>query len=132
MTQSEKARQMKLVFSRIFLAAVSLLVVYLSHQPSLKPPFELIPYQDKLFHFAEFGGLGLALVVNRDIFGTKHTRAMMLLAGVLWAVLDELHQSFVPGRDSSLQDIAADTAGLVFAVWLFCCFVKRTALRRKK
>ncbi|MCD6589312.1 MAG: VanZ family protein [Candidatus Fermentibacteraceae bacterium] len=110
---------MAVIFRRGFLILVSFLVVYLSHQPSLKPPLELFPHQDKLFHMIEFGGLGLALVLNRDIFGTERPRTFMLVSGAIWAVLDELHQSFVPGRDSSLQDVAADAAGLVIAVLIF-------------
>jgi len=104
---------------RGFLLLVLFLTAYLSHQPSLKPPLELFPHQDKLFHMIEFGGLGLALVLNRDIFGRKRPRTLMIVSGILWAVLDEIHQSFVPGRDSSVQDMAADTAGLVAAVWIF-------------
>ncbi len=119
---------MAVIFRRGFLILVSFLVVYLSHQPSLKPPLELFPHQDKLFHMIEFGGLGLALVLNRDIFGTKHPRTAMLFSGVAWAVLDEFHQSFVPGRDSSLQDVAADAAGLVIAVLLFFRLFKNRAM----
>ncbi|OPX32525.1 MAG: hypothetical protein B1H09_00110 [Gemmatimonadaceae bacterium 4484_173] len=119
---------MAVIFRRGFLILVSFLVVYLSHQPSLKPPLELFPHQDKLFHMIEFGGLGLALVLNRDIFGKKHPRTAMLFSGVAWAVLDEFHQSFVPGRDSSLQDVAADAAGLVIAVFLFFRLFKNRAM----
>jgi len=104
---------------------VLFLTVYLSHQPSLKPPLELFPHQDKLFHMIEFGGLGLALVLNRDIFRGKRPRTLMILSGIVWAVLDEFHQSFVPGRDSSVQDMAADTAGLVIAVWIFFRIVQK-------
>lgn len=104
---------------RLFLLSVLLLIVYLSHQPSLKPPMELFPHQDKVFHMIEFGGLGLALVLNADIFGSKRRRLWMIVSGVLWAALDELHQSFVPGRDCSLQDVFADVAGLILAVWIF-------------
>ncbi|MCK5130669.1 MAG: VanZ family protein [Candidatus Sabulitectum sp.] len=104
---------------RLFLISVASLIVYLSHQPSLKPPLELFPHQDKLFHMVEFGGLGLALVLNADLFGKKNRQFRMVFSGVIWAVLDELHQSFVPGRDSSFQDIFADTVGLFVAVWFF-------------
>ncbi len=34
-----------------------------------------------------------------------------LLAVVLYAFSDEFHQSFVPGRDSSIVDVGIDTAG---------------------
>ena len=107
------------ISARIFLALVSLLIVYLSHQPSLKPPVEWFPHQDKVFHLLEFGGLGLALVLNRDLFGGKLIRSRMIVTGVVWAIIDEIHQSFVPGRDSSIQDILADTTGLIIAILLF-------------
>ncbi len=117
------------IAKKLFLITVALLIVYLSHQPSLKPPFQLFPHQDKLFHMIEFGGLGLALVVNFVLFPGKYRFLKMISSGILWAVLDEFHQSFVPGRDSSFQDILADTAGLLISIWLFSYLLFR---RRKK
>ncbi len=115
-----------IISKRLFLTSVALLIVYLSHQPSLKPPVEWFPGQDKVFHLVEFGGLGLALVLNEDLFGKKHRKFRMVFSGVIWAVMDEFLQSFVPGRDSSFQDVFADIAGLFLAVWLFSrIFIKR-------
>lgn len=116
------------ISARLFLVFVALLIVYLSHQPSLKPPVEWFPGQDKVFHLVEFGGLGLALVLNADLFGKKHRKLRMVFSGVIWAAMDEFHQSFVPGRDSSLQDVFADTAGLFLAVWLFSrIFIRKSS-----
>ncbi len=46
---------------------------------------------------------------------------LLLLAfflGTLYAISDELHQSFVPGRTSSILDIGIDIIGLFFGlVW---------------
>lgn len=113
---------------RLFLLSVAFLIAYLSHQPSLKQPMELFLHQDKVFHMVEFGVLGLALVLNADLFGKKRRHLRMVSAGVIWAVLDEIHQSFVIGRDSSLQDIVADTVGILLAVWFF----SRVFLKIKK
>lgn len=110
---------MEKIPARLFLLFVALLVPVLSHQPSLKPPFELFPYQDKLFHMVEFGGLALAMVLNRDLFRRIGGPWGMAVSGLLWAVLDEVHQSYVPGRDSSLQDLAADAVGLAAGILLF-------------
>ncbi len=114
-----------IVLARAFLITVAGLIVFLSHQPSLKPPMEWFPHQDKVFHLIEFGGLGLALVLNRDLFRGNKPRLKMFFCGFVWAILDELHQSFVPGRDCSLQDIAADTVGLLLAIWLFSKILTR-------
>lgn len=36
----------------------------------------------------------------------------------VYAVFDEWHQSFVPGRYGSLADVVLDVAGIVFGLWL--------------
>jgi len=104
---------------RLFLVFVALLIPVLSHQPSLKPPFELFPHQDKVFHIIEYGGLALAMVLNSDLFRRAGGSRGMFASGLIWAVLDEIHQAYVPGRDCSLQDLAADAAGLAVGVLLF-------------
>jgi VanZ family protein len=105
--------------SRLFLVFTALLIVALSDQPSLRPPFELFPHQDKLFHFIEFGGFALALMLNRDLFGGNRPRVKMAVAGMVWALADEIHQSFVPGRNCSVQDFLADSVGLLAGILLF-------------
>ncbi len=42
---------------------------------------------------------------------TKWATLAALLAVMLFAFSDEFHQSFVPGRNSSIVDVAIDTAG---------------------
>lgn len=111
--------------ARLFLLLVALLIVALSHQPSLKPPFELFPHQDKVFHMCQFGGLALALVLNTDLFGKKGVKKKILAAGLFWAAADEIHQHFVPGRFCSLADFAADALGLVLGIILFSALVSR-------
>ena len=44
--------------------------------------------------------------------------AALLIAGS-YGVLDELHQSFVPGRSSSIQDMALDLVGALAGLWFF-------------
>ena len=105
------------ILRRAFLVAVLSLIFYLSHQPSLVIVPPLFPYQDKVLHAAEFFILGLSLLMNRDLC-KGHCRLWMLFSGgAIWAVLDELHQSFIPGRDCSIMDLLADLAGLCL------CFV---------
>lgn len=110
---------MERIPARLFLMFVALLIPVLSHQPALKPPFQLFPHQDKVFHMVEFGGLALAMVMNRDLFRRFRNRLGMVLFGFCWAVLDEFHQSFVPGRDCSMADLLADWAGVLAGVMLF-------------
>jgi VanZ family protein len=67
----------------------------------------------KLAHGAEFAVLGaLLLRALRD-------ELPALVAGLGYAVTDELHQHFVPGRVGSPLDVLIDTAGVALgiAVW---------------
>ena len=43
-------------------------------------------------------------------------RFISWLAGTLYAVTDEIHQSFVPGRSCELRDIAIDGCGVLTGV----------------
>ena len=47
----------------------------------------------------------------------------LILSGlVLFAVSDEIHQSFVPGRTASFMDIGLDLLGILFGFWVFRIF----------
>jgi VanZ family protein len=102
-----------ILLRRLGLAAVAGVIFWLSHQPSLRLVPPLFPFQDKVLHAAEFAVLGLMLFLNRDMFGTRLRWVWMALAGILYAAADEVHQSFVVGRDCSAGDFLADCAGLL-------------------
>src|ERR1700731_1358570 len=68
----------------------------------------------KCAHFVEY--FTLSLLVLRGIrAGRRETHlgwaliAIGIVAG--YAALDELHQSFVPGREAAVSDVLLDTAG---------------------
>lgn len=50
---------------------------------------------------------------------TLGARAVAVAAAVslLYAISDEIHQSFVPGRDADPLDVAVDLAGIALAAW---------------
>ena len=69
---------------------------------------------DKLLHLIEYGGLGgllgVALGQRRGV-GWRDVLFWSALVGFLYGGSDELHQSFVPGRDAEVGDMLADTVG---------------------
>lgn len=67
----------------------------------------------KAAHFSVYLVLG-ALVSNGLITGGKSERNSIILAlsiCVLYAVSDEIHQLFIPGRSGELRDVIIDSAG---------------------
>jgi VanZ family protein len=67
----------------------------------------------KCAHVTEYAVLGLLLAraIGRE--------APAFVAGVLYAVSDELHQSFVRGRHASPVDVAIDSVGLLIGLALW-------------
>jgi VanZ family protein len=56
----------------------------------------------------------------RRSFGMDAPRALRwaVLTSLLRAVLDEIHQSFVPGRTGTPVDVLIDAVGIALAAWL--------------
>ncbi len=71
------------------------------------------PIHDKTVHLVLYAVLGALLGWGRARSGRKVNGGWLILAGTAYGFLDEWHQSFVPGRESSLGDALADTVGVV-------------------
>ena len=93
-------------------------IFVISAQPNLKPPIQW-QQSDKIYHLAEYGGLGLLL--SRAMRGTFPVRRLMtatvlaVVLGCCVAAGDEYFQSFIAGRRSSAFDFMADAAGIMIA-----------------
>lgn len=83
---------------------------------------------DKIEHFLEYSLLGFLVARALQIVGAAKGRALrlVLLTAVLGAAFgatDELHQYFVPNRDSSIFDLFADTLGSATGATAWVLFV---------
>jgi len=89
----------------------------LSAMSSLPPPPGGLT--DKHAHFGVYGVLAALLVwglTDRSPARTTWATAAAAVAlAALYGASDEWHQSFVPGREVSALDLAADTAGAAVA-----------------
>ena len=102
---------------------------YLSSQPHVPlPDFNM---SDKVVHLACFAAF--AFFTALAFFGIKAPgdesswiKRIFLPALVisLYGIIDEIHQSFVPGRSSSFLDWCADTIGAIIGSSLFFFIVK--------
>jgi len=106
-------------------------IFYLSSQPSIDPP-SLFPGQDKLFHMIAFGLLGFFLMggmkATSSGYRTRQVWLVVVLV-VLYGVLDEFHQYFVPGRTVDSYDALADAAGALLGAWSMY-YLARILIRR--
>lgn len=80
---------------------------------------------DKLAHLVVFGAL--CFLTLRAAHGGSRPlapgpAALAFFLVLLWGVLDEVHQFFVPGRDASARDVAADALGAALAVLVWAAW----------
>lgn len=76
-----------------------------------------IPRFDKLAHFSVYGLL--ATLTLKALRNTRSAAWRTIVAVSLFGLSDEWHQSFVPGRSSTVADWVADTLGAASAVSLY-------------
>lgn len=74
----------------------------------------LFPFQDIAYHFCIY--LMLGFLCSRALKKSWNIRPLKviiltLVLGVLYALSDEYHQSFVSGRTQSLADLVVDAVG---------------------
>ena len=94
------------------------LIFRLSHKPAIEIP-PLFPHQDKVFHFCEYFGLGFLLPLAIPGGATRRRFLLAFFLAAAYGISDEIHQSFVPGRDASVWDWLADAAGAWTGAWFF-------------
>ena len=88
-----------------------------SHPEEHLPSFLLKDVSDKVLHAVEYAGLG-GLCYRAFRWGLSgqvvaHSLLIAIVTASLYGVTDEVHQLFVPFRESSWQDWLADTIGAV-------------------
>ena len=114
-----------LVLRWVAVAAYMALIFTVSAFPMRSRLFESAQkfHGDWLVHIVEYGVLGILLCRALAEEETRHGRrwlVMMVMAlGILYGASDEYHQRFVPTRDSSLHDLAADTVGVALGTWMW-------------
>ncbi|MCP4570012.1 MAG: VanZ family protein [FCB group bacterium] len=113
-------------------AGLIIIVSSISKLPDPKIEFE---YIDKLAHFGEYFLFFLltyrALANFRE--GQPHFSVYIVsvVLSIIFAALDEYHQSFVKGRQSDIYDLGADTIGIVLGALLHYLFGRRKLSSRR-
>lgn len=80
----------------------------------------------KTAHFSCYLVLGILAMFTLLSYGVEKKRCLFALAFcILYAVSDELHQIFVPGRAGRVTDVLIDTAGSTAGIYIFTAFKNR-------
>lgn len=88
---------------------------------------------DKVGHFVEFGFLAFlaanALLTLPGIAaaerGRRNAWLLAVLIATLWGIVDEIHQIWVPTRNSDPFDALADLLGAMVGAWLLLYWIER-------
>lgn len=84
----------------------------------------------KTGHFTEYAVMGLlaarAYSTSAKEFLEQHWWLVSFITLLAYALLDELHQSFVPERTASIYDSAIDVIGGITALFVFSLWRRRS------
>ncbi len=106
------------------------LIFYLSSRSAVGP--DLPAWTRPVAHFCLYAALAsLWLFALAPVLGMR--RAMIAAAAIsfLYAISDEIHQGYVPGRDSDPVDVLVDCLGIGFALWALSRASARPGRRRR-
>jgi VanZ family protein len=125
-------------YSKYFMVAWLIIIFTISSIPSLKPLFSeksrSFIKPDHVIHFCEYGLLTFLayLMYTDNHFRITLKKYLVITAGlILFALVDEFHQKFVPGRSFNMKDIYSNIAGII-AGFIFCVTTFRIMQRKQE
>ena len=79
----------------------------------------------KLAHLSIYTLVGIFIMAFMCTFDTRvlYKFGISLLVGLIYAITDEYHQSFVAGRGPSARDVCIDTAGVFIGIIIILIIV---------
>ena len=104
-------------------------IFFLSHQSGDSIELSLFAGMDKVSHLIAYFVLALSVYFAHTPQLHFHSRVRVVLQVTcfcaLFALSDEYHQSFIPGRMVSIGDLVADLLGVILATFLYLYFHRR-------
>jgi VanZ family protein len=106
----------------ILLAGYSGFIFWMSSGPVSVPTPGWLPSPDKFLHLGAYAVWGGICAVALRLTGPGIPRRLLLgiaaIAGALYGLTDEFHQSFIPSRDADVLDLIADAVGSLVGAWV--------------
>ena len=80
----------------------------------------------KIAHFSIYTLVGLLLMGLLSTYKIKENCRMILsiVLGMIYAISDEIHQGFSPGRSPRIADVYIDTLGVILGILVILLFIK--------
>tara|TARA_B100000809_G_C14740896_1_gene388553 strand:- start:105 stop:470 length:366 start_codon:yes stop_codon:yes gene_type:complete len=97
-----------------------LIILAASSIPGNSLPKLVILSPDKLLHIVEYGILGF--LTYKSFYSVS---LPIIVGSLLFAGLDEIWQSFIPGRMSSIYDVIADIIGFTIVLGTMYYFSRK-------
>ena len=92
------------------------------------------PIIRKIAHYALYtiGGIALFNYTNNFNVTMNKKISYALIVGVIYAITDEIHQLFVPGRTGAIKDVCIDSLGIITGIIIGLIIYKIYWLIRNK
>ena len=118
-------------FSRYLLIVWIFAIIFVSSTPSI-PTLKIHTAKaeirlDYLIHFCEYGVLAFLAFLSfaGNEFKMSYRKFILITMGlILFAILEEFHQKFIPGRTFNTKDILSNISGILVTL-PFCVLVFR-------
>ncbi|VVB78770.1 VanZ like family protein [uncultured archaeon] len=113
--------------SLLIVILIASTIFYLSSLPSQAFPPGL-GIKTKIYHVGIFFLLSFFMLITflkGNNKRTIHLISLAILLCVSYAITDEIHQFFVPGRHTALRDVLIDSIGILFAGVLYTIRIKK-------
>ena len=88
----------------------------------------------KVAHITEYAILGFSICFFLNTFPLKRNYFFVIAmsSGISYAITDEIHQIFVPGRSGSFVDVMIDSLGCLIGTLFFLLIRKQMRRKRSK
>lgn len=106
----------KFLYNKKYLVVSALVTYWLVLIVGTSLPSTSLPsfkVSDKFIHFIAYFGLGLLFAAYRLLYfkNIKQNTIFVVILIAAYAMIDEVHQIFIPGRSCELFDFLADVTG---------------------
>ncbi len=87
----------------------------------------------KLAHFCLYTLGGILVLLHINLYKISYKRKVIIswIFGTIYAISDEIHQLFIPGRSGEIRDVCIDSLGIIIGITLLFKFLKFIERRKK-